>query len=124
MARRSGAGNVFLLALLLVGLFVIPMFGMTMWRPMMMGGGMMGGWSCPAGFGWGYPTGMGWGFMLTGMLAPLLFIALLIVGAYFLLTPRSEMGANERSLSILDERYARGEITKEQYLEMKKELKK
>jgi hypothetical protein len=81
MTQRTGFGIVLVLAVLLVGLlFLIPMFGMAMWGPMMMGGGMMGG--------WGYPARMGWGFMFAGMLIPLGFIVLLIVGAYLLLTQK------------------------------------
>ncbi len=82
----------------------------------MMGRGMMGG--------WGYPYGMGWGFMLAGMLIPLLFIVLIIVGAYLWLTSRKEPVEGDKALAILDERYAKGEITKEQYLEMKANLTK
>ena len=113
-----------LLVLLLVGvLFVVPMLGMFMWTPMM-GEGMMGRWRFPDGYGWGYPTGMRWGFMFAGMLIPLAFIGLLIVGAYFLLTHREHPGDNEKALSILNERYAKGELTEKQYLEMKERLTK
>jgi len=80
----------------------------------MMGGGMMGG--------WGYPGGFGWGFMFIGWLIPLLFVVLVVVGAYFLLAHRGVTGESERALTILNERYAKGEITKEQYLEMKQHL--
>jgi len=119
MAQRSGFGIVAVLVLLLIGLLVVvPMFGMFMWGPMMMGGGMMGRWGYSPGTGWG------WGFMFVGMLIPLAFIVLLIVGAYFLLTPRGERTESETALAILDERYAKGEITKEQYLEMKQHLTK
>jgi len=111
-----------LLVLLLVGvLFVVPTLGMFMWGPIM-GGGMMGGWGAPDGYGWGYPTGMRWGFMFIGMLIPLAFIGLLIVGAYLLLKPRVEPTKSENASRILDERYAKGEITSEQYSEMKKNL--
>ena len=123
MAQRSGFGVVIVLVVLLIGLlFVIPMFGMIMWSPTMMGGGMMGGWGCPIGLGWGQPTGIGWGFMFAGMLIPLVFIALLILGAYHLLTPRRETPESETALTILNERYAKGEITKEQYVEVKQHL--
>jgi len=116
MAQRSSFGIV-LLVILLIGLLIaVPMFGMIKWGPMMMGGGMMGG--------WGYPTGMRWGFMLAGMLIPLGFIVLLIVGAYFLLTPRGATAEIENALKILDERYAKGELTKAQYLEMKDNITK
>jgi len=124
MAQRSSTGIVLVIALLLIVLLlVVPMLGMFMWGPMM-GGGMMGGWSCPIGGGWGQSYGMGWGFMFAGMLIPLLFIVLVIVGAYYLLTSRSETAASDRAAAILDERYAKGEITKEQYNEMKQQLTK
>jgi putative membrane protein len=112
MAERS-SGLIIVLVILLVGLvFVLPMFGMSMmWGPWMMGGGMMGR--------WGYHP-FGWGFML----APLFFIVLLAVGGYLLLTHRGESADGERALAILNERYARGEITKEQYLDMKEQLHK
>jgi putative membrane protein len=121
MNGRSSTGVVVVVVLLLIGLLVIlPMFGMSVWGSMMgrgmMGRGMMGG--------WGYPYGMGWGFMLAGMLIPLLFIVLIIVGAYLWLTSRKEPVEGDKALAILDERYAKGEITKEQYLEMKANLTK
>jgi len=116
MAERSSVGIVVVLGLLFVGLvFLFSMFGMGMWGPMM-GGGMMGG--------WGYPFGMGWGFAFAGMLIPLLFIVLLVVGVYLLLAPRGEPAESERALTVLNERYAKAEITKEQYLEMKEHLTK
>jgi putative membrane protein len=116
LAERSVVGVVIVLALLLIGLFfVLPMLGMGM----MMSRGMMGGWGA-----WGYPTGVGWGFMFAGMLILFLFIALLIVGAYLLLTHREHAGDNEKALSILNERYAKGELTEKQYLEMKEHLTK
>jgi putative membrane protein len=119
MVQRSGFGIVLVLVVLVIALlFVVPMLGMLMFGPVMMGGGMMGGWSYPAGIG------RGWGFMFAGMLIPLAFIVLLIVGAYYLLTPRGETAGSEAALRILDERYARGEITKDQYLEMKQHLTK
>jgi putative membrane protein len=124
MAQRSNSGMALLLVLLLVGvLFLVPMLGMFMWGPMM-GGGMMGGWGTPDGYGWGYPTGMRWGFMVVGMLIPLAFIGLLIVGAYLLLKPGAESAGSENALRILDERYAKGEITSQQYSEMKQNLSK
>lgn len=117
MAQRSGIGVVLVLVLLLIGLlFIVPMFGMTMWGPMMMGRGMMGGWA--------YPTRIGWGFMFAGILIPFLFIVLLVVGAYLLLARREQPSEVGTALNILNERYAKGEITKEQYLEMKQHLTK
>lgn len=80
-----------------------------MWGPMMMGG-------------WGYPAGMGRGFMFAGMPILLFFIVLIAVGAYLLLMHRGEAGVSEKALAILNERYAKGEITREQYLETKQQL--
>jgi putative membrane protein len=117
--ERSDVGIlVLVLVILLIAVaFFVPMFGIGMWGPMMSGGGMMGG--------WGYPYGTGWGFMFAGMLIPLLFIILVVVGAYFLLSPRTGSRVeSEKAISILNERYAKGEISKEQYLEMKENLTK
>jgi putative membrane protein len=110
MNGRSGTAVVAVLVLLLIGLLVIlPMLGMWMWGPVMMGRGMMG---------WGYPYAMGGGFMFAGML---IFIVLIVVGAYSWLAPGKEP-ESEKAIEILNERYAKGEITKEQFLEMKKHL--
>jgi len=68
--------------------------------------------------------GYGWGFMF---LIPIVFLVLIALGAYYLITeftktsrPASSRG--ERALEIIKERYAKGEITREQYLKMKEEL--
>lgn len=119
MPERSDVGIlVLVLVILLVALaFFVPMFGIGMWGQMMSRGGMMGG--------WGYPYGMGWGFMFAGMLIPLLFIILVVVGAYLLVSPRTGSTVeSEKAISILNERYAKGEISNEQYLEMKENLTK
>jgi len=68
--------------------------------------------------------GFGWSLMF---LIPLLFLALIAVGAYYLFTEftrssRPSSGGGKRALEILKERYAKGEITREQYLKMKEEL--
>jgi putative membrane protein len=122
MVQKSNSGLALLLILLLVGvLFVVPILRMFMWGPMM-AGGMMGGWGAPGGYSWSYPTGTRLGFMFVSLLIQLAFIGLLIVGAYLLLKPRVESARSEDALRFLDERYAKGEITSEQYSEMKKNL--
>ena len=79
----------------------------------MMGPGMMGGW------------GMGW-FVIIFML---IFWVLVIIGLVFLIKwliqstsrEKSEAGGG-RVLDILKERYARGEIDKREFEEMRKDL--
>jgi len=56
----------------------------------------------------------------------ILFLVLVVLGAYYLITalawqPRSESKDTGRALETLKERYARGEISREQYLKMKEE---
>lgn len=93
---------------------------------LMMGfGGFMGG---MMGFG-GFPGGMmgygfGWPFMF---LVPLAFVVLVVLGLYYLLSGQRSQGASagytqSEALRILKERYARGEITSEQYTKMKRDL--
>jgi putative membrane protein len=122
MTQKSNTGILLLLVLSIGLLFVVPMFGMMMWGPIMMGRGMMGGWGYPGGISWASPTGLGWGFMFAGMLVPIIFIVLLVVGAYLLLSPKPGTTGDATALEILNERYAKGEISKEQYLEMKQHL--
>ena len=118
MNERSSISVIVVLVLLLIGLlFFLPMFGM--WGPVFRGRGMMWGYGYPYEMGWG-----GWGFMFAGMLVPLLFVILVVVGAYLWLTSRKESAEGEKAITILNERYAKGEITKEQYLEMKENLTK
>jgi putative membrane protein len=79
-----------------------------------MGPGMMGGW------------GMGW----IGMILMIAFWVLVIVGLVFLvkwliLTTRGDakpMQSSSGALEILKERYARGEIDKQEFEEKKKDL--
>ena len=79
------------------------------------------GWYMPGMMGM---MGFGWGSMF---LIPLAFLALIAVGAYFLIkgygvSRRPSSGDSGRAIEILKERYARGEVTREQYMRTKEEL--
>ena len=75
--------------------------------------------------------GFGWGFMFLGPLC-MIFIALAIYFVFIASSRRGTHGhcghnghyyANQgRSLEVLKERYAKGEITQEQYLQMRKTM--
>ncbi|MBE0517223.1 MAG: SHOCT domain-containing protein [Methanophagales archaeon] len=79
----------------------------------MWGGGFMHGMGGMMGYG-------GW-FM---PLIPLAFLVLLVLGVYYLFKEltRTEPSRGERALELLKERYAKGEITREEYVKMKEEL--
>lgn len=84
------------------------------------GGGMMG---------WGGYGGYGIGMGIVGGLFMLLFWGLIIIGLVLLVRwlwnqPRhgTSSGGIEAPLDILKRRYARGEITKEEYDRMKQDL--
>ena len=71
---------------------------------------------------WEY--GMGWGWLGMGLfwLVPVL----LILAAVKYLSGRSSGGDGEKSgkaLAVLEERYARGEIGREEYLQKRDDLK-
>lgn len=82
---------------------------------------------------WGgsYMHGMGGMMGFGGGLMPLLFFAFLILvvlGAYYLLKEFTSAervivpSRGEHALEILKERYAQGEITRDEYVKMKNEL--
>lgn len=75
---------------------------------------------------WGWGDGWGWAWMwMPGMI---LFWGLLGAGIYFLVRTatggQSRRGPEARSsaIAILDERFARGEISEEEYLSRKRTL--
>ena len=74
----------------------------------------------------------GWGFMLLGPIC----LVLVAVGLYYAITSLSHrqrcsynthnqepQHSGGRAIEILKERYAKGEITKEQFLQMKDEVR-
>mgnify|MGYP001336655198 CR=1 FL=1 len=84
-----------------------------------------GGWHRgPAGVGgWGnmMPYGYGGG-MFIGMLVFLVLIAALVYAVGRGMKSNSPGAPDERPLDILKRRYAKGEITKDEYDRMKKDL--
>ena len=106
-----------LLVVIVVGLGAFMVFG----RGLLTGYRMMG-----PGFGMMY----GFGFPFGGGLLSILFFLLLIGGVIWLIAlpgrrpapPQDTLPANESPLDILKRRYAKGEITKEQYEQMKQDL--
>jgi len=94
--------------IVLVGVLLVTMWGL--------GGGYMSGMMGMMGYGWGLMV-----------LIPIAFLALIAIGVYYLVTGsigrgRSVSNRGGRALEMLKERYAKGEITREQFLTMKKEL--
>lgn len=96
-------------------------------------GYMMGGWGggWGPGFGSGYASGYGGGFGWQGLLGMgmqfLFWILLIAVGiALFRWIGRREPAGSSfttgGALNVLNERYARGEIGKDEYLSLRKDL--
>jgi putative membrane protein len=83
---------------------------------MMGGGDRIGNYGCGLGLGYGYG----------GMFMGILFIIVLGIAVYFIFQYiRSTKGvgpAQETPLDILKKRYAKGEITKEEFERIKNEL--
>ena len=75
---------------------------------------MMGDWGA-----WGWGMGFGWIFMI-------LFWILVVLGivalAKWLFSTAGSGASGKRPLEILKERYARGDITREQYEQMRRDL--
>jgi len=82
--------------------------------------------------GWGMGPGMmgAWGMGWFGMIIMLVFWVLVIVGLVFLIrwliqtTSRGKTAGHtgSKAIDIIKERYARGEISKEEFETMKKDL--
>lgn len=74
---------------------------------------------------WGWLPGMGW-WMLFGVILMVIFwggiIWLIVWGVRKVMMRRPEEGSRHTPLDIVKERYARGEITREQFEQIKKDL--
>ena len=77
---------------------------------------------------WPYGYGSGWGWMIGGWIMMLVFWAVVIIGIVALVRFLSDRGGTVRPetpatpLEILRRRYAAGELTKEQFDEMKRNV--
>jgi len=108
-------------AITLVGLVVVGLCVALIGTRVMGGYGpaMMGGWG--RGF-------HGWGMMLGGGLVMLLFWLAVIGGLVWLVTSNAQRGPasagrqEESALDVLKRRYARGEISKQEYEDMRRDL--
>ncbi len=107
------------------GIIALVVIGVLLLLPLLGGIGMMGGWGMmgPGMMGGGWSGG--WGMPFLGML----FWLLTLVGLVLVVTAivRREgagapAGQDEAPLEILKRRLARGEITREEYDAIKKEL--
>lgn len=78
----------------------------------------------PGMMGWGFGHGMGW----FGPIIMIAFWVVLIIGIVYLIrwiagsTGSGSSSGHEAPLDILKKRYARGEISKEEFEQMKKDL--
>lgn len=108
--------GVVVLALLLLGLFGSGMTGYGRTGPWggWMGPGMMGGY----GFGWGGLMLAFWALAIGGVV----LLVLHLLGPNPTTTTLGQQDAGGRALDVLRERYARGEITREQYDQMRRDL--
>ncbi|MFO7680135.1 MAG: SHOCT domain-containing protein [Chloroflexota bacterium] len=69
--------------------------------------------------------GFGWGGWIVGGLVMLLFLCALVVLIYFIVRSSSSSqsgGGSNDALEILKQRYARGDISKAEYDEMRRDL--
>ena len=111
--------------LVLLVLLLLGGAGMMGFGGMGMGPGMMGGYG-----GYGGMMGSGFGFNPLGLILSLVLWALIISGIVFLVVwlarnanrGGSLIGPSESHIDILKRRYAKGEVTKEQFDAIKRDL--
>ena len=112
--------TLFLYVMIFVVFFSIPLIGPQVYAQT----GQYGGWGMGPGMMGGY--GMGW----FGSILMIVFWILILVGLVFLIkwliqsTGRDKISGSggDRSLEILKERYAKGEIDKQEFESKKKDL--
>ena len=109
--------------IILIIVLVVLLLGPFMFMGAMIGPGVMGGWHMGQGMmGYGYGYGYNWIAAVLQTILFIVFIGLIVFGVYYFIGG-GRFKRSERSLDILKERYAKGEINKEDYDKMKRELK-
>ena len=74
---------------------------------------------------WEFENGMGWWMLFEGILFVLFWVAVIALAAWVVSTFRPGEGRNERgALDIARERYARGDIPREEFERMRDDLQK
>ena len=77
------------------------------------------------GDGWGHMGGWGWGMAIFGWLFMTMVVGL-VAWLIWSTTRRAEPGGRtvSRAVELLDQRYARGELDRDQYLEQAADLER
>ena len=76
-----------------------------------------------AGGGWGHMGSWAWGMALLGLLFTLLVVGLVVWLVVYSTGGRRDTATTTKGpLDVLEERYARGEIDREEYLEKRSDL--
>lgn len=72
-----------------------------------------------------YGDGIGFGWMIFGWAMMVVWWVIILVGIFLVLriVTRGWSGGGRSAADILKERYAKGEITQKQFIEMKKEIR-
>ncbi|MCL4426361.1 MAG: SHOCT domain-containing protein [Firmicutes bacterium] len=109
--HRRWPWGIGLIVLLIGAFYALPLL---LWR------GLPYGYYGPRGMMGGYPFWMGGGIWM--MIFWVILIGLGLYWLFSLIPDRNVTRSRHDILDILKERYARGEITREQYEEMKRDL--
>jgi len=75
--------------------------------------------------GWEFDNGMGWWMLFEGILFVLFWAAVIVLAAWAVSTFRPGEGRDERkALDIARERYARGDISHEEFERLRDDLRR
>lgn len=100
--------------LICIAMLVVAAYGYAQMGPGMMGPGMMN---------WGYGMGLGWSIiMMAFWIAVIVGIIFMIRWVVLSTDIRRKIRGEDSALEILKQRYAKGEINKDEFKEKKKDL--